>query len=481
MTNKILYASALGAHLDSNVISGGGTDDTAVLQAALDLAPALGTLRLVIDGAALVTGLDIHSNTTIECLSSVCGFYLANGADRPIVRNAHPSADIRADQNIQILGGTYNGNSKHQVHHTQENNWVVPLAFFGIENLIVRDIEIRDQRTFALHLGQWKRVNLENIHIALPETKEQTNQDGIHVNGPGQFLTARNISGKSWDDFFAINADDGNEPLSQTQALGPWVKEGDITDVLVDGLIIDDASQGVRLLSWMSRLDRVTIRNLTGHNRTFGVFVDNYQQTGGNFGSIVLDSIDLYQHDTLPELSAPFLITVGGKIEHLTLRNISRNNSFDARPSLEIEEDADIRLMHIEGFHIYENTLASENVDYIIVRGSVQQLVLRNVDVFREGDLASGGTLVRVDATKEAQGIQVLSISNVVTHNLKHLVNYQSGYLENIQAANIRDGANDSASFVVNGSVKDFLLTGYSGNTPFQTTDNGEIVAFRNS
>ena len=79
---KIVRASEV-AVLDSNVITGGGTDDTDALQRVLDQAPALGGLTLVMDGAALVRGLRVHSNTAIVCLNASCGFYLADGIQPP--------------------------------------------------------------------------------------------------------------------------------------------------------------------------------------------------------------------------------------------------------------------------------------------------------------------------------------------------------------------------------------------------------------
>ena len=64
------------AHLDSNVYSGGGTDDTDTLQAVLDETNEDFAVRQIMDGAVLIRGLRVHSNTTIECLSRDCGFFL---------------------------------------------------------------------------------------------------------------------------------------------------------------------------------------------------------------------------------------------------------------------------------------------------------------------------------------------------------------------------------------------------------------------
>jgi hypothetical protein len=85
---RIVIASEAGAHLDSDV-NKGGADDTALIQAILDRAPKLGALKLVVDGAILVKGLKVHSNTTIECLNRDCGFFLADHSDQRIIVNAN--------------------------------------------------------------------------------------------------------------------------------------------------------------------------------------------------------------------------------------------------------------------------------------------------------------------------------------------------------------------------------------------------------
>jgi hypothetical protein len=98
---RVVIASEVGAKLDSDIAKGGGTDDTALIQGILDRAPKLGTLKLVVDGPILVTGLKVHSNTTIECLNRACGFFLADNSNRPLIANATPQAEGRADHFIR--------------------------------------------------------------------------------------------------------------------------------------------------------------------------------------------------------------------------------------------------------------------------------------------------------------------------------------------------------------------------------------------
>ena len=90
MPTTVLISSLGGIHQDSNLTTGGGTNDTAVIQTALNSSYP-GGLLLIQDGVSLVTGLNIGSNTELRCSNQNCGFYLANSANRSLLRNANPT------------------------------------------------------------------------------------------------------------------------------------------------------------------------------------------------------------------------------------------------------------------------------------------------------------------------------------------------------------------------------------------------------
>ena len=105
------FVASSFAALDSDVHTGGGTDDTAAIQAVLDKAKDAETgVYLVMDGAALVSHLRLYSNTTIECLSKDCGFYQIGGSDTSIVTNAVQDRYRIQTRNVSLIGGTYNQN-----------------------------------------------------------------------------------------------------------------------------------------------------------------------------------------------------------------------------------------------------------------------------------------------------------------------------------------------------------------------------------
>lgn len=138
MQTKIIYASSV-AKLDSNVHTGGGTDNTAAIQAVLDMAKDGDGVHLIMDGAALISKIKLYSNTTIECLNKDCGFFQIPHTDDCMVTNAIWDDREIKTWNISLLGGTYNQNCRYQAHdnpHQGYENWVAPIATHLLKSLL---------------------------------------------------------------------------------------------------------------------------------------------------------------------------------------------------------------------------------------------------------------------------------------------------------------------------------------------------------
>jgi hypothetical protein len=404
---KVVIASEAGAKLDSDVTKGGGTDDTALIQSILDLAPKRGSLKLIVDGAILVKGLKVHSNTTIECLTSDCGFFLADHADQPIIRNADPSATERKNRNITFLGGTYNGNSANQPHITlssklpPEKNWTVAFAMYGVEQVTMRDVTIVDMTTLAVQFSNWRRVTCENVFIHLSQKPEPL-QCGIQFQGPGQFLSMRNIHGNPGDDIIALNADDYNCDWNKqgefkgNDIFGPNVSFGPISDVDIDGVFIDGGHNGIRILSRVSRVDRVSIRNVQGTFTKYGFFISPAWRPGGNLGNITFENIDLRPLE--PDFGPlPFVFLIQGNIEQLTLRNIRSHLPVDSRPVVWVQPSSDIGVLRVDGMSLYQKDPHSAKTPAIQVDGHIDLLSVNNVTLSRPAEMPIEGSLVRTD------------------------------------------------------------------------------------
>lgn len=448
MKYKKILASSV-AKLDSDVYTGGGTDDTAALQAVLDEARDGTTgIWLVMDGAALVSGLDLYSNTTIECLSRDCGFFQLADSNRSIVSNKDWDFGERKTRNISLLGGTYNQDCKHQAHHVQcpegtrehdnfpGEHWIFTLEFYGVEYLTVRDLVIRNFRTFSTTIGNFRNVLIENVWLDLPDKMYAQNQDGFHFWGPGQFLTVKNVGGDVGDDFMNIGPDEHDGVSS-------------ITDVLVDGVMLDHADQAIRLLSHRhGTLDRVTIRNVTGTYRSFGFYVNCWfpGKTYGDFRNIFIENVDLREDPPVYDYRESFLFSIGGNVECLTMKNIRHHNPRDSRPLIELglpfydtafqfPEDNLPRMQNIvlDGLSTFEQSEDSVKTDYIRVFAPIDRLVLRDVMITRCGSTAPDGHLI---AFRHQGSIDKLYMHNITTNGLKRLIDDETK-IEKIFSTNV--------------------------------------------
>ncbi len=425
--NRKVYASQSGAALNSDVYKGGGTDDTDTLQAILDQAPRLGRLHLVLDGAALISrSLKVHSNTTIECPDKSCGLFLADGSDCSVLRNANFDPVTIQDRNITILGGVYNNNSPGQVHHREGepetnliSNWVFAMEFYGVENFLMRDATIANQRTFAMLMANWKHVTMENIHIDRRERADYQNQDGLHFWGPGRFLTLRDIRGNSGDDFIALAPDEHDFKSS-------------IEDVLIHGVQFEEADQGIRLLvRGEGKLDRVILRDITGTYRSYGFIINPwFEGKGGHYGNIVFDTIDMRPMKNNYVYCTPFLFKLGGNIESLTFKNIYQHTpEFDHQMFIlggsymgdqpeSPEQPSQIDRVIVDGLYIDERSEQGIPDSYFLVRSKVGLLSIKDVIVRRKAGQSPSGSLIKMDGGK----VDELRLENISENCLKTVV-----------------------------------------------------------
>jgi hypothetical protein len=425
------------ATLDSNVFEGGGTDVTSILQQVLDNADNSNGIHLVMDGAALITGLDLKSNTTIECLSKDCGFFLKDGSDRSLIDLKERSYTERLTRNVALIGGTYNHNNKGQQHHvpiTDEryrfgiegisddmgaSRLVVAFEFFGVEDLVIRNITIRNQRAWSMMCVNFKNVTMEDIYIDLPNWMKGQNQDGLHFWGPGQFLTLKNIKGRSGDDFIALGPDEHDLVSS-------------ITDVLIDGVHLENADQAIRMLSRAKgRLDRVIVRNVTGTYRSYGFFINPWFPGDGfgNYGHITFENIDLRPMDHVYPYRTATLFDIGGNFDCITFKNIHHQNPSDDRPlfifglpfhrnDLNYADDFRpyIKNVIIDGLSIIQSKDDPLVDEYIQVYDRVENLFLKNVIVSSDAGSKITESFIEFKTFKNCDRLG--RIGNLVTHDL---------------------------------------------------------------
>jgi hypothetical protein len=340
----------------------------------------------------------------------------------------------------------------HQVHHIPEevhysraDSIVVAISFLGIENLLIRDVTVRNQRTFAFLITNWQKVTMENIYLELTDFIYGGNQDGIHIQGPGRFLILKNIQGSTGDDFIAINADE--EFLGEKNFFHPCASMGPVTDVVIDTVMVNDAAQILRVLSRESTVDRIFVRNVCGNYRSFGFYLSawDYLSKGyrGNFGSLLFENINVRQTKADYTYTEPFLFRISGNHRNLMLKNINYIDPADDRYIIYVEGESDIKeigttpadvdCLLIDGFHINDSSKTPQSRPYIMVKGHVRHMIVRNAEVFNIESknavfLATEGEYAKIDQ---------LFLCNMTAQNIAQLIDDRGAKITDCHASNI--------------------------------------------
>jgi hypothetical protein len=318
-----------------------GVDQSALIQPILNLA-LVRPLNLTWDVAVTAKSLLAYSNTRIDTLPG-CGAKLPDGANAPILSNAsyaagaeqpdwetNPNFDaITKDHDIEVIGGIWHGNGGEQDHDSEEEGWHVGLRFFNVERLTLDRVTVLNPRTFAIHLCNASDVLIREPHIDCGASSV-VNRDGIHINGNCERIQIIHANERTWDDAVGINADDLEHQGGVTPSVfGPYANFGPINDVIVDGLNLAEGRYGVRILSGQARVDRITLRNITGVHGGHLLLIDNYTEDttalrnagAGNIGTVVLDGVNVSCTGVSQYKQA--IVFVSATIESLTLRNMT--------------------------------------------------------------------------------------------------------------------------------------------------------------
>jgi hypothetical protein len=498
--SHILRASEAGAHLDADLKNGGGTDDTTVLQRILDRGADGTPVELILDGPALVGGLDIYGNTIVECLNGA-GLYLKNGSNRAILRNAHRTRGAVVDENITVRNCLLNGNREHQPtefvrrpdvpellipsNKDSEGTYISGLQFLGVKHLIIEGNVVLNTCAFGILIANATDVNISDITIN--SSTDQATTDGLHFKGPIRNLSINNAKIRTGDDALAFDANDyETDDITTRNDYGPYVGQGPISDVSVSNLQLIDAVSGIRILSTNERIDRITISDVTGTVRGGSVVNISHwvnQSHFGNVGSIVIDNVnvdrydydqanldalaEIYSHDKplsddFNGASMPF-VTVNARVESLKIAGLVTTVS-DSRPIIRLGPKGDVQSIQV-GMSIRDVGLRSMPVQ--LDEGSHAGSL--NLSLIWEGNLGDqgrspirslGGTIdhlhwigtppMYVDGTISRHGVSVTFTERVKATDLKSGVTISiNGQLARIVRASYPRGHEDVVQYSI--------------------------------
>jgi hypothetical protein len=344
------------------------------LQAVLDRALKGIPVNLIVDGAALISGLNVYGNTTITCINGG-GFFLQKGSNRALIRNVHRSRDAVQDSRITLAGCFLNGNRRGQSpalvplsssdisnldqrvidarNKESDGTYMSALQFMGVNDLALEHLTIWNARAFGALISNGERITIRDVTVddgsgADADILEFANTDGLHFKGPLRYVTIDGVRAHVGDDAIALNADDyDTDDLTIGNEFGPYVRSGPITDVTVNNLQLMDTRSGIRLLSSTHRLDRIAISNVSGSVRGWHVAVISHwlnTRSLGNVGTVALSNVTVdWPIDPKIDVSSPY-IKINARIEAVILRNVVMKVG-DGRPILRLAPDANVDLL----------------------------------------------------------------------------------------------------------------------------------------
>ena len=243
------------------------------IQAAID---SLGKNHKVIDvgpigpdadGRWLLTkAILLPSNTTLMFHGS--RLWLADNVSDNILRNyTAESGDDERDANIHVVGfgGAHlDGNAVKQVRQPQVyRNFGI--AFYKVDNASIQGIALGPTEAWGMGLEDVNDLMIESIRFQ--QDGSTSNQDGVHVCGPGSRVCISNINGTIADDAIAIDAGAGAEDY-RGSARGTG---GRLENVVVSNVSVKNLQSGA------------VVRTVAARGKSLdGVFISNVMITDAN-------------------------------------------------------------------------------------------------------------------------------------------------------------------------------------------------------
>lgn len=339
--------------------------------------------------------LIIHDNTRLR-LAHDAVIRLADNAGTFMLENDFCEKQ-GFNKNICIEGGIWDGNNENQPKRGKRGDSLPyfighAMRFDGVENLTIRDIVYKNPSCYAMQLLNLDRFTVENI--TFDYNFRNPNMDGVHVQGPAKNGFIRNIKGATNDDLVALNCNDGYinwEPEG--------ISSGDIENIVIDGLFAENGFTGVRLLSCGNKLSNISIRNIFGTYRFYGVSFTHHNVIPG--APVWIDNVDISNvycskppqtevmdmrpiesiektfgkgiHKHAVENEPIIWFAEGVKCGNVSISNLHRTEYADTKaPTIRIDETAVIEQLHLSNItQCFKN---ASDVPLIVNNGDVKNL-----------------------------------------------------------------------------------------------------------
>ena len=386
----------------SKLYGNGINDDTAAIQEMLDSGMSEVYLEAPEKFYLISKTLKIHSNQTIR-MSPTTVIKLADGSDCCMLENA----DFDCwSENICVDGGIWDCNNINQTpnpfHFPDKNGKKlyqnlgmtseykndfefrekvfhtftkfpsvytgIGMRFCRIKGFTLKNIVIKNPVIFGAQLGYIEEFTIRDIRFDYKVGNPKLwNMDGIHIEGNCKNGYISNLQGTCHDDLLAMTSDDS--------LYGP------IENIVVDGIIAENAHSAVRLLSWGIPIKNITIKNVFGSYYVYCIGITRYYGDGSQRGvmeNIVLENISAQAcHGTRDVAGGNYpviWIQDGLDIDGLTVKNVYRDEKTYHTPLFKLDNNAKVKRLYIDNI-VQKNHLDCE-IPFIVLDGEVEDYTL---------------------------------------------------------------------------------------------------------
>ena len=272
------------------------------------------------------------------------------------------------ETNIEIEGGIWNYNNLNQYHnpiHTHDfaikGYMGICMFFFGVKNVTVKNLTFKDPVTYALMFDRASYFTVENVDFDFNYGNPlATNMDGVHLNGNCHYGTIKNLKGACYDDFVALNADEGSD--------------GPITHIDIENLYAEDCHSAVRLLTVKNKVTDITIKNVHGTYFQYCIgFTKFYPgETTGCFERVLVDGLFASKAVRLPVYAKKeddYIFPLIYLQEETVNRNVKISNVFRE------EENVPVETIYFGDTTVVDNVIIDNVVTNNYVKGTTMPII----------------------------------------------------------------------------------------------------------
>lgn len=342
--------------------------------------------------------LVIHSNTRF-ILSPGAHLIMAPESRCAIIENEHFRGGGK-DKNIEIIGGTWDGNSdgqgldaiyevQHRLDHPYDPDRFKGklIRFAHVDALTLEKMTVKDPVSYGIQIGDCTGFYVRDIIFDYNCNFGTT--DGVHIQGDCYNGVIENLSGTTNDDLVSLT------PIDESHA---EVTRGNIANIVIRNIMGVNAYSGVRLLACDGfTTTNILISGVYGTYRHNAVLITNHHLKPGTrsyFDDITVEHVHAHKNVTpLGEEHFTYwdkgaierwpVVWVGYDIEigKLTLRDISRHERAKTNAPLVYIGKDELKIGRLYAENIAQTMDEGIDCPAFICEATVDELIMHDVQV----------------------------------------------------------------------------------------------------